>query len=133
MPLIAWDTGRFLLGEEGMDATHAEFADLVNRCAAAADSGFARLFQSLLEHTGDHFAREEALMLDTGFPALQEHRDEHRRVLAELRQLGLRVGAGRSTLARSYVREQLPAWFSLHAATMDSALAAHLRKHGGRS
>jgi hemerythrin len=59
---------------------------------------------------------------------LQEHRGEHRRVLAELRTLGQRAAAGRLALGRAYVRERLPDWFALHAATMDSALAAHLKE-----
>lgn len=65
-------------------------------------------------------------MLDGGFAALAEHRDEHRRVLGEMRSLLLRAGAGRLALARGYVCDRLPGWFALHAATMDSALAAHL-------
>jgi hemerythrin len=129
MALIDWESGRYRLGNATMDATHAEFVALVNRLAAAEAVQFVALFQQLLEHTGDHFMREEALMVDSSFPALGEHRDEHRRVLAELRQLGSRVAAGRTALARRYVQEQLPDWFALHAATMDSALAAHLAHH----
>jgi hypothetical protein len=37
------------------------------------------------------------------------------------------VERGRTTLARAYLCEQIPAWFALHAVTMDSALAAHLK------
>jgi len=129
MALIDWASGRYRLGNEGMDATHEEFVALVNALGEADTPSFAELFQSLLEHTADHFMREETLMHDSGFPSLGEHRDDHRRVLAELRQLAQRVAAGRTTLARSYVRERLPDWFALHAATMDSALAAHLANH----
>jgi hemerythrin len=38
------------------------------------------------------------------------------------------VNSGRLKLARAVVRGQLPGWFRLHAATMDSALAAHDRQ-----
>jgi len=30
-------------------------------------------------------------------------------------------------MGRAYVTQQLPGWFDLHAVTMDSALAAHLK------
>jgi hypothetical protein len=38
------------------------------------------------------------------------------------------VAAGRPQLARAYVAEQIPPWLALHAATMDSALAACLKR-----
>lgn len=126
MHLIDWKSGRFLLGNPVMDATHIAFATLVNRLAVAGDAEFTVLFAELFDHTGDHFAREDTLMLESGFPAIEEHRAEHRRVLGEMRQLGQRVAQGRAALARSYVMQQLPGWFAVHAATMDSALAAHL-------
>ncbi|MEW6646500.1 MAG: hemerythrin family protein [Pseudomonadota bacterium] len=124
--LIDWSSNKYLLGNPGMDATHAEFVALVNRLATAEGREFQTLFLELLDHTGEHFGAEEALMEESGFPAIAEHRAEHWRVLGELRALGQRVMQGRITLARSYVAEQIPSWFSVHAATMDSALAAHL-------
>jgi len=38
------------------------------------------------------------------------------------------INSGSLTLARAVVGGQLPGWFRLHAATMDSALAAHDRQ-----
>jgi hypothetical protein len=35
-------------------------------------------------------------------------------------------------MARTYVEMGMPLWFALHAATMDSALAAHAIKHAQR-
>jgi hemerythrin-like metal-binding protein len=126
-PLIDPAEPRFRLGLDDMDRTHLAFIDLVNRLGQADDAAFPSLFDGLIAHTETHFEREEQWMTASGCPALQEHRGEHRRVLAELRTLGQRAAGGRLTLGRAYVREQLPAWFALHAATMDSALAAHLK------
>ncbi|WP_295885005.1 hemerythrin domain-containing protein [uncultured Thiohalocapsa sp.] len=126
-PLIDPAEPRFRLGLEEMDRTHLELIDLVNRLAAVDDAGFPALFDALLAHTEAHFAQEEQWMTASAFPALHEHRGEHRRVLADLRNLGQRAASGRPALARAYVREQLPHWFALHAATMDSALAGHLK------
>lgn len=124
--LIDWSSNRYLLGNPGMDATHAEFVALVNRLATVDGREFQALFLELLDHTGDHFGAEEALMEDSSFSAIAEHRAEHWRILGDLRALGQRVVQGRITMARSYITEQIPGWFAVHAATMDSALAAHL-------
>ena len=128
MSLIVDFDARFLLGVPAMDRTHREFVDLVNGMADAGDAAFAYLYPELVNHTRAHFAHEEVLMRQSGFPAIQEHTDEHARVRGEMEAFGLRLGGGRFALARAYVREQLPAWFALHAVTMDSALAAHLKR-----
>jgi hemerythrin len=70
----------------------------------------------------------EELMERSGFPAIGEHQGEHARVLGEMARLLERVAKGRTQMARVYVVEQVPGWFTLHARTMDSALAGHLRR-----
>ena len=51
------------------------------------------------------------------------------RVLGKLTQIKKQVDKGLISFGRMYVREGLPGWFRLHAATMDSALAAHWKHH----
>jgi hemerythrin len=126
MSIIDDFDGRFVLGVEAMDATHREFVDLVNALADSDKAGFAARFPALLAHTREHFAAEDRLMEQCGFRAIAEHRAEHARLQGELERFAARVAAGRTQLARAYVVEQIPQWFALHAATMDSALAACL-------
>jgi len=125
MHLIDDFDSRFILGVPAMDRSHREMVDLINRMDGASDATFVYLFAELVNHTRAHFASEEVMMRESGFPAIVEHKDEHARVLGELDRAG-HLGGARLALARAYVREQIPAWFSLHASTMDSALAAHL-------
>lgn len=127
MPLIDEFESRFLLGVPAMDRSHREFVDLVNRMDRATDASFAYLFSDLVHHTRAHFAAEEVLMRTTGYAESASHRDEHSRVLAEMERFGQYLGRGHLALARTYVREQLPAWFARHASLMDSPLADHLR------
>ena len=118
---------RYRLDQPEMDATHREFVDLVNRLGEADKAEFIPLFETLTSHTQAHFTAEDRMMEACGFPAIREHRDEHRRVLGELERVGQRVAAGSILMGRAYVTQQLPGWFDLHAVTMDSALAAHLK------
>ena len=125
---LSWDEARPPLQVAEMDAAHREFAELVNALAACPDAEFPERFKALMNHTRAHFAAEEELMSKSGFPALVEHSGEHKRVIDELMQFGRGLGRGRVFLARSYIASGIPEWFALHLATIDAALAAHLKK-----
>ena len=126
--MLSWDEARHPLGVDEMDATHREFAALVDALNQANDETFSFLFQKLVDHTRLHFAEEGRLMRLLRFPALGEHEGEHFRVLGELLQFNRAVQRGRLPLARAYVKSGLPEWFELHLVTMDSALAAQCRQ-----
>ncbi|QDF95688.1 hemerythrin [Azoarcus sp. DD4] len=128
MSSFVWDDARHALGVPEMDATHHAFVEQVDRLCAADDAAFPALFNTLLEHTRSHFFAEDARMKETRFNAIGEHISEHQRVLIELRSFNRSVQAGKMRMARAYVRENLKEWFDLHLATMDSALAAHLKR-----
>jgi len=127
MSIIKWSDNEFLLGMPVMDDTHKEFIILVNKLSDAPDELFSSLFDELTTHTQQHFQQEEKLMTEYKFPAEGEHKDEHQRILGELKQFKKRVDKGLIAFARNYIRDRIPEWFRLHAATMDSALAMHLK------
>ncbi|MDD4880609.1 MAG: hemerythrin domain-containing protein [Gallionellaceae bacterium] len=128
--MIDWVDAVHGLGIDEMDHTHREFTALVNLLNEADDADFAALFGKLLDHSRQHFSNEGRLMRISRFPALGEHEGEHHRVYGDLVQMNRAVQRGRLMLARAYVRTGLAEWFSLHLATMDSALAAHLKRTG---
>ncbi|THF64677.1 hemerythrin [Pseudothauera nasutitermitis] len=126
--MITFQEDRHTLGVAEMDDTHREFVALAAALATADNEHFPALYAELFEHTRAHFAAEDARMRATRFPAIGEHTNEHQRVLGELMAFNRSVQAGRLQLARAYVCESLPGWFDLHLSTMDSALAAHLKR-----
>lgn len=117
-----------VLGLDEMDRTHEKFIQLVKKLRVATDAEFKALFHELHVHTEMHFAREFMRMKESNFPALMEHHADHQRILGELVHFGVRVGQGRLKMARAFICEQLPDWFTTHLATMDSALVAHFRR-----
>lgn len=125
---MPWDE-RMALGVADMDATHQEFVVLVDALQTASDDEFPALFKQLAEHARAHFEHEGKLMRACRFPAIGEHHSEHLRVLGELAHFGRGVATGRLKSARDYARG-LPAWFAIHLATMDAALAARLKASG---
>lgn len=129
--LIDPDDTRFRLGAQAMDHVHGEFIALINAMAEADQARFLQMFEHLVDHTVAHFDQEDRWMIEIRFPALQEHRSDHRRVLSDLGAIGRRSTRGKLAMGRAYVRDYLPAWFAVHAVTMDSALAAHLNANPG--
>jgi hemerythrin len=117
-----------LLGLEFVDRDHCEAVGMINRLAAADPAERLDLARIFLEHCADHFAREEDLMVKTGFFALEPHGEEHRRVLGELAEVVARLEAGDP--CEEYFTVDLPQWFLEHRATMDYVTTGYALEHG---
>ena len=77
---LNWDE-RFSVGHEVLDAQHKHFFALCNAMAdslaeEAAQERFDQLFAELLDKAREHFAAEEALLADCGYPELDDQRSE---------------------------------------------------------
>jgi hemerythrin-like metal-binding protein len=128
MPTLEWSDA-LALDLPAMDDTHREFVDLLAAVNAAPDDGLLACWSALIEHTDDHFGREDAWMLATQFASSNCHSMQHKVVLQVLRE-GLKRGeAGELGVIRQMARE-LVLWFPHHAQAMDASLALHLRSIG---
>ena len=130
MSVVVWSDEKMCLGRQDMDDTHREMVDLINRVAEAGKETFAQRFGELVTHTHQHFAHELELMQRSGDPAQKEHEHQHAKLLGEMAAMQTRVDRGQIKMARAFVAERLPEWLLLHAASMDSMLAAHLKSSG---
>jgi hemerythrin len=108
---VASAIGRYCDGSEGQDAVLAPL-------------------EALVEHTREHFEREDRLMREQGFPAYAVHRAEHARVLSEMEReaFAFREQGDPSRLSR-YVTAVLPSWFVNHIQTMDDVTARFAATH----
>lgn len=128
MPALPWTDG-LKLGLSFMDDTHEEFVELLARAEAADDRHLPGLWATLIEHTADHFGREDEWMLATGFALGNCHSTQHKAVLQVMRHGAGQAAAGELAPIRKLIKE-LAVWFPHHAQTMDAALALHLRGVG---
>lgn len=128
MTALTWSEG-LALGLSFMDETHQEFVAMLAACESAGDSELPALWDALIEHTEDHFGREDDWMRATGFAAQNCHAMQHKVVLQVLREGAARAREGNLRPVREMIAE-LAAWFPQHAQTMDAALALHLRGVG---
>ena len=122
------DSELLVLGHEVIDADHEKVDQLLDGLATVQGADFVRLFAELDEHLQSHFARENTLMTLYSYPATDEHRADHTRVLTDMTRFRQRVEQGRISFAKAYVNNQLPGWLKLHITTMDAALVNYVNE-----
>lgn len=126
---LAWSDA-LVLDLDFMDDTHREFVDLLAATETADDTELLARFEALIEHTDDHFGREDRWMHDTQFSSSNCHTLQHTVVLQVMRE-GLKRGREQGDLALvRQMAKELGIWFPQHAQSMDAALALHLRRVG---
>jgi hemerythrin-like metal-binding protein len=128
MPALEWSDA-LSLDLPLMDDTHHEFVVLLAAVRTAADADLIAHWSTLIDHTDEHFGREDAWMAQTRFASSNCHSVQHKVILQVMRE-GLVAGlAGDLGVVRQMANE-LAIWFPQHAQTMDAALALHLRRAG---
>ena len=128
MPALVWSDA-LSLSMPAMDDTHQEFVELLAAVAQADDAALPACWQTLIEHTEDHFGREDDWMRATGFAVGNCHSTQHAVVLSVMRE-GAERGARGDLAAIRTIAHELALWFPQHAQTMDAGLALHLKNLG---
>ena len=112
-----------------MDETHEEFIGLLAAVVESPDETLLSRWAVLIDHTQDHFDREDQWMEATGFAAGNCHATQHDVILQVMREGGKRGLQGELDLVRQMAHE-LGLWFANHVQSMDNGLAMHLRSAG---
>lgn len=115
------------LGVPVMDGYNQELISILWALPVMPDGVFSLLFAEMVRHSHEHFSQEEMLMRETGFPGIDDHHDDHQRILDDLDSLLVMIQSGRMKMPREYIRDGMPGWYAIHHATLDSALASFLR------
>lgn len=127
-PGLAWSDA-LNLSMPVMDQTHVAFVDLLAQVQMAEDADLVGRWQTLVEHTEDHFGQEDRWMAATGFAPGSCHMTQHAVVLKVLRE-GLQLGQQGQLWPIRQMAHELTLWFPHHAQTMDAGLALHLKSVG---
>lgn len=89
---ISWSQD-LAIGHELIDSDHQDIFDAAQRLQAEISSEepeysiVGEVLVELIDHTGGHFAREEALMREIGFPAYEAHKREHTLLMQKVNHL----------------------------------------------
>jgi hemerythrin len=123
-----------MVGVRALDDQHGILMDTMNELRQAVVRGAGReevseVLDRLIEFTRMHFATEEQLLEQTGFPALAAHRVEHHRVLAQILESAHRAQHGEEVHMHSlliFLRD----WYVTHIGSLDQEYGPWLNDRG---
>lgn len=132
----------WLLGIPTLDDQHRVLADclnrLVNECASlhgpngdgdndpVRKEALKQLMEKLCDRTRRHFAVEEEMMLEAGYPGYALHQREHVMLLAELKStFAARLRDGCCNM-NPEILSALKSWFIVHVVSSDREFAQWL-------
>jgi hemerythrin len=132
MGLLHWEK-RYSVGIGAVDHEHRELIELINRLYEQATSQGAKdavvdFFGDLLKAISAHFALEERFMRERKYDQLVQHKNDHERLLDEIRDIMEDFEASDRFDERS-LAQRLDAWFSRHFETHDARLHTALGTH----
>lgn len=129
MPLIEWTTA-LEVGHKVIDDDHRTLVDIINRFDAASATATLDELMAILgemgNHTAEHFAREELLMLQNNYEFMARHRKEHFHLFDELREriADLQTGNAIPQSITRFIRD----WLLHHVASADQPLGEALAR-----
>ncbi len=135
MPLIKW-TESMSVGVAELDGQHQALVALLNRfhdqmMAGRGREGLEQVLDELLRYTEVHFAAEERLFLEHGYPHAISHQAKHAAFSAKVHALCDDVAAGKrfvSLTALNLLRD----WLDEHIMNEDMAYKAFFAARGVR-
>jgi hemerythrin len=132
MPFFVWNSG-MSVGVKAADDDHKRLIDLLNKLHDGMKSGQGRdivgkILDELVSYTRYHFAREEEYFDRTGYPA-EDHKREHRELVAQAVTLQSRFKSGESTLSIETL-DFLKEWLTVHIQGTDKKYSVHLNASG---
>jgi hemerythrin len=131
---LIWNDIHHNVGIAAIDDQHREIIQRVNLIADTVDQGnrhetVQEMMDDLALFTCEHFALEERLMTEYGFPDLEEHITEHLVLLQQVNNLRKALRTP-STAKAALVSAFLTDWAELHILQSDKEIGAFLASKG---
>jgi hemerythrin len=132
MALLEWKD-EYATGIDDVDEEHKDLIDVINRLHELLLTDDAKLtvpafFDRLIKGVSAHFALEERIMGESEYPELAAHREDHERLLDEIRDLVEAFGQAEE-IDSVDLAMRLEPWFTHHFATHDLRLHSTLKVH----
>ncbi len=133
MTLLTW-SHECIVGVGAIDDQHGILMDTLNDLRAMLLRGADRhdvnlQLERLIDFTQMHFQSEEQLLLQQGFPGINEHRTAHQHLLAKLYAALDQINRENSLHFPSLLAF-LPSWYLDHVEKLDQPCGTWLNAHG---
>jgi hemerythrin-like metal-binding protein len=130
-------TDKMIDGVASIDHQHAQLVHIINELYALMlkrDGAvpLATVFDELAHYTAEHFAHEEKLMAETGYPKLEEHRAEHEVLNRRIAEYHDTACDGDDTILAAELLHFLKQWLTDHIPNDDRDACRHMNAHGIR-
>lgn len=135
-PLVQW-TPKMSVGVEMLDDEHQQLFALLNQLHEHIEAGqgtewLGRTFEGLAEYTHTHFAHEEELFEQHGYPEAEGHIRQHRDFIRQIEEMQVHYNKGHfDTLSEGMVA-MLRDWLTLHIQKSDQRYHEFFAGHGVR-
>jgi hemerythrin len=134
MALIEWKPS-MSVGVAEMDRQHQKLIELTNRVYEAMLRGkgnevLGQVVRELVAYTRSHFAAEEALMTQWGYPSLAQHRSKHEELVVQVDKLATELEEKRLGMSVRVV-QFLRNWLVDHIQGTDKGYTGFLARKAG--
>lgn len=134
MPLMTW-TDEMSVKVKVLDDDHKTLINMLNELNDGIEADRARpslegVIESLSKYTRIHFAREEKLFDQTGYPGGAAHKAEHTLLARRVMNLQARFESGQSRELGMETMAFLKAWLTDHIMGSDQKYGSHLNAKG---
>lgn len=130
-----WTTD-FATGIPRFDEQHKVLFNMVNELADAMQQKrskevIGRVLKGLADYTVNHFSDEEKCFSQTAYPDEQQHKEHHKKLVAQVVELIGKFDSGQAVLGQEVINF-LKDWLVNHIQGVDKKYGPHLSKNGIR-
>lgn len=125
MELIKWND-QFATGISGVDHEHEELIASINSFCLNLEQNTAKnelinILNNIYATIHSHFMLEEKVMKKNAYDEYQQHRDEHAKLLDDIRDITMDLESS-ADFDPQQLRQKLTRWFLSHFKTHDARL-----------
>jgi hemerythrin len=134
-PFVTWNDS-WLIGVREIDIQHQNLVSLLNQLHEAMSQGRGKdvlggILESLVRYTKAHFAAEERLMQQNGYPDIIAHKSEHEQLTKKVLEFQKEFVSGRIAMGVE-VMQFLGSWLRSHIRGSDRKYVPCLLANGVR-
>jgi hemerythrin len=134
MPLMTWND-KLSVGVAALDNVHKKLVSLLNELFDAMNSGhgkdaLGKILDGLIEYTKFHFAHEEKLFAQTGYPESDAHKQLHADFARQVLEVQQKYKSGATGTLSLEVMRFLKSWLMDHIQGTDMKYGPYLNGKG---